>query len=91
MMAMLQGKGSSSSRLLVVNPNASLLHQLITVSRQKENGSVQRTKHPVSTSTLHMTEAKNDMKGDSKAKDGEAAAKSASNVIKASYQCAGCC
>lgn len=66
-----------------------MLHQLITSSRQKENGSVQRTTHPVSTSTQHMTEAKKDMKGDSKAKDGEAAAKSASNVTEASYQCAG--
>jgi hypothetical protein len=36
-----------------------------------------------------MTEAKEDMKGDSKAKGGETAAKSALNVAKASYQCAG--
>ena len=66
-----------------------MLHQLITSSRQKENGSVQRTTHPVSTSTQHMAEAKKDMKGDSKAKDGEAAAKSVSNVAKTSHQCAG--
>jgi hypothetical protein len=66
-----------------------VLHQLITSRGQKENGGVQRTTHPVSTSTLHMTEEKKDMKGDSKAKGGEAAAKSAPNVAKASYQCAG--
>src|SRR2546421_12328264 len=36
-----------------------------------------------------MTEAKKDMKGDNKAKEGEAAAKSASNVAKASHQCTG--
>jgi hypothetical protein len=36
-----------------------------------------------------MTEAKKDMKGDSKAKGGETAAKSASNVAKASYQYGG--
>jgi hypothetical protein len=66
-----------------------VLHQLITSCRQKENGSVQRTTHPVSTSTLYITEVKKDTKGDSKAKGGEAAAKSASNVAKPSYQCAG--
>jgi hypothetical protein len=33
-----------------------------------------------------MTEAKKDMKGDSKAKDGEAVARPATNVAKAIYQ-----
>jgi hypothetical protein len=36
-----------------------------------------------------MTEAKKDMKGEGKAKDGEVAADSTSNVVEASYQCAG--
>jgi hypothetical protein len=65
------------------------LHQLTTSNRQKEKGSVQRATQPTSTSTLHMTEAKKDMKGDSKAKDGEAVAKPTTNVAKTIYQCTG--
>ena len=48
-----------------------------------------RATQPTSTSTLHMTEAKKDMKGDSKAKDGEAVAKPTTNVAKTIYQCTG--
>jgi hypothetical protein len=67
----------------------SVSHQLTTSNRQKEKGSVQHTTQPISTSTSHMTEAKKDMKGDSKAKDGEAMARPATNVAKAIYQCTG--
>jgi hypothetical protein len=44
---------------------------------------------PASTPAVHRTEAKKDVKEDSKAKDGEAMAKPATNVAKTIYQYTG--